>query len=159
VRPVSNTTPLIHLARVGLLDLLGSLYTRVDAPPAVMREAERHIGGTVAAAERAGWLVEVVVADGQRADQFERVLGGRGEAETIALAIETPDAMLLVDEHAARQFARAQGIALRGPLGVLLDAKRLGRLGAVRPHVDHLRATGFWLDDRTYATVLELAGE
>ena len=159
MRPISNTTPLVHLARIGLLDLLRDLYGRVDAPPAVVREAARHLGDVFTAVTRVGWLVEVAVTDKLTADAFERALGGRGEAEAVALALETPGAILLVDEQAARRFARAQGLAVRGSLGVLSDAKRRGLLPAVRPRLDRLRATGFWLDDETYATAVELAGE
>ncbi len=159
MRPVSNTTPLIHLARIGELELLRDLYGGAVVPPAVLREAEPRIGGVVTAAITEGWMVEQAPVNLSYADELERVLGGRGEAEAIALAAELPDAILLIDERAARNMARARGLHVRGSLGILLDGKRQGRLAAVRPYLDRLRATGFWLDDRTYAAVLQAADE
>lgn len=156
--PVSNATPLIHLARIGLLSLLRDLYGRVEAPPAVLGEVGRHVLPDVGAAEEQRWLVRTPPADASRVAQMERRLGGLGEAEALALAIERKT-LLLVDERAARNLARQYGIAVRGMLGVLLEAKSRGLLTAVRPWRDRLRETGFWLDDETYDAVLDLASE
>jgi hypothetical protein len=159
VRPVSNTTPLIHLARVGQIELLRDLYGLVYVPPTVLDEARHHVDEAVSAALAAGWLAERRVADPSGLDELERALGGRGEAEAIALALEISDSVLLVDERAARELARARGLRVRGSVGVLIEAKRRGRLPMVRTVLDSLRASGFWLDDRTYAAALEMAEE
>jgi predicted nucleic acid-binding protein len=66
---------------------------------------------------------------------------------------------VLIDERAARAVCRELRIAVRGTLGVLVAAKALGHLVSVRPILDLLRATGFWLDDGTRRAVLEIAGE
>jgi len=87
VRPVSNTTPLIHLARIGHLELLRGLYALVYVPPAVLGEARRHVDEAMTAAIAAGWLTERRVGDPARVHELERALGGRGEAEAIALAL------------------------------------------------------------------------
>jgi hypothetical protein len=135
------------------------LYGLVHVPPAVVAEARRHVDEATAAGLVAGWLGERGVEDRAQVEELEQVLGGRGEAEAIALALELSDSLLLVDERAARDLARARGVRVLGSLGVLLEAKRRGRLPTVQPLLDSLRASGFWLDARTYSAVLEMAGE
>ncbi len=156
---VCNATPLIHLGRIGQLELLRLVLVRVLVPPAVVEEVRPYLGDALEAAIRSGWLVATPPANAARVRELEELLGGRGEAEVIGLALEQPDAVVVLDERAARQTAQASALTVRGTLGLLLDAKEHGLVDAVRPLIDALRATGFWLDDSLALRVLELAGE
>jgi predicted nucleic acid-binding protein len=51
------------------------------------------------------------------------------------------------------------GIRKIGTLGILLKAKEVGLVAAVKPDMDKLRARGFRLSKRVYETVLSVAGE
>jgi predicted nucleic acid-binding protein len=42
---------------------------------------------------------------------------------------------------------------------LLLNAKRAGLIRSVRERLDALRATGFWLKDEDYLTILDVSGE
>jgi len=84
---------------------------------------------------------------------------GPGETEVLALALESADAIVIIDDALARQVAETLGIRLIGTLGVLLDAKRAGLVPAVAPLLDQLQALRFRLASHTRAAVLELAGE
>lgn len=84
---------------------------------------------------------------------------GPGETEVLALALESPGAVAILDDALARQVAETLGIRLTGTLGVLLDAKRAGLVNAVEPLLDQLQALRFRLAAPTRAAVLELAGE
>jgi uncharacterized protein len=94
-----------------------------------------------------------------KVEGLERQLGGRGEAEVIALALERSSSLVLVDERAARELCQKLNLPTRGTLGILLEAIAKGYLGTVRPIVDALRSQGFWLDAVTRRRVLALAGE
>jgi predicted nucleic acid-binding protein len=59
----------------------------------------------------------------------------QGEAEAIALAVETKSDWLLIDEREGREFARRLGLHMTGVLGVLLRAKRMG---LIIEQYDHL---------------------
>jgi hypothetical protein len=84
----------------------------------------------------------------------------RGEAETIALALEVEADLVLLDEREGRRAAQRFGLRVLGVMGILLDAKSHGAIKAVRPHLDALRQTaGFYLADAVYDSVLLLAGE
>jgi predicted nucleic acid-binding protein len=84
----------------------------------------------------------------------------RGEAETIARALELDSDLVLMDEEEGRHTARRFGLRVIGVVGVLLDAKSDGVIEAVRPYLDALRQTaGFYLGDAVYGHALSLAGE
>jgi predicted nucleic acid-binding protein len=82
-----------------------------------------------------------------------------GEAAVIQLALDLPTATVVLDDLKVRRVARRSGIALTGSLGVLLDAKRVGKLDSVTEAVERLRRHGAWLSDGLVDRALALAGE
>jgi predicted nucleic acid-binding protein len=56
-------------------------------------------------------------------------------------------------------LAEAAGINVIGPLGLLLEAKRARTITAVRPELDKLLKTSFFLGRQLYDQVLRQAGE
>ena len=84
---------------------------------------------------------------------------GPGETEVLALALETPDSMVILDDALAGQVAETLEIPLRGTLGLLLDAKSAGLVAEIRPLLDQLQALRFRLSSHTRNAVLELAAE
>ncbi len=84
---------------------------------------------------------------------------GDGEIEVLALGLETPEALLILDDRRARRQALALGLQVSGTLGILLLAKERGVLEAVTPVMDRLEALGFRLGPETRQSVLELASE
>lgn len=84
----------------------------------------------------------------------------RGEAETLALAVELGAGLVLMDERDGRRFAQRLGLRPIGIVGILLDAKKSGLLDHIRPCLDALRHdAGFYVSDGLYASAVELAGE
>jgi hypothetical protein len=84
---------------------------------------------------------------------------GPGEREVLALAVERPGSLALLDDRLARRYALHLGLKFTGTLGILLLAKRGGRLRAVAPVLDDLDQRGFRLDAGTRSVVLKLSGE
>ena len=56
-------------------------------------------------------------------------------------------------------MAETLRLPVTGTLGLLLDAKRLSLIPAVRPLLEQLDALGFRLASHTRTAVLKLAGE
>lgn len=84
----------------------------------------------------------------------------RGEAETIALALELDADLVLLDEKEGRHAAQRLGLRVMGVVGILLEAKAKGAMDALRPQLDALRQkAGFYLSDPVYQRVLRLAKE
>lgn len=158
---VSDTTPLLYLARVGRLDLLGDLYGEVVAPQTVwdeLVEASPDAPG-VDAVRAVTWLR--VVPDVLAPAGAVRVLSeiDEGEAAAIAIALERRAALLLMDDAAGRRAAGELGVPVRGTLGVLVTAKTAGLLFAVAPVIDALQAEGFRASVVVVEQALRAAGE
>ena len=84
---------------------------------------------------------------------------GPGETEVLALALELPDSVAILDDALGRVVAEKLGIRFTGTLGLLLDARKSSQVEAVTPCVDRLQSLGFRLSSQTRELVLKLAGE
>lgn len=153
---VSDAGPLIALARLDRLALLGELFGRILVPEAVRDECtarpEFADAARICRACEDGRLSVCV------AEPIAAVHLGRGERSAIGKALELK-AVLLADDLAARRHALALGLTTIGTLGVLVGAKRRGLLTEVRPLIEELRARGYWLDNETLSVALRAAGE
>ena len=138
---VSNTSPLSNLAIVGRLALLRDQFGSVLVPSAVRRELIqlRHSAATQLLDEafKDGWL---------QVTPLLRPVSGHpgaglhaGEAEALALAVERHADLTLLDEGDARRRATEAGLRISGVLGILLRAKRDGRLPSLREEIGRLR--------------------
>jgi predicted nucleic acid-binding protein len=156
---VTNTSPLLYLHQLGLLDLLPRLYERVVVPSAVVAELLEgaRFGYDVPAPTTLPWVV-VEAAPGAAILPMVTALGD-GERAAIALAATRKSDLLVLDDALARRHARLLGLTVTGTLGVLLRAKKEGLLPAIAPVVDTLEQLGFRLATDTRAGVLRLAGE
>lgn len=83
----------------------------------------------------------------------------RGEASAIALALETPDCSIILDERKGRNLALALGLVVTGTLGVLVKAKRSGLLDSVEPWLVRFRDAGFRYSPEVEEALLRAAGE
>jgi predicted nucleic acid-binding protein len=158
---VSNTSPLTNLAAIGQFDLLHHLYARLYIAEGVWDEpnaqGKRWPGRDEVAA--ADWIERHAVQNQALITALRRDLD-RGEAETIALALELGADLVLLDEKEGRHAAQRLGLRVVGVVGVLLEAKANGALDVLRPHLDALRQTaGFYLSESLYRRALELMGE
>jgi hypothetical protein len=156
---ISNTSPLQYLHQLDLLDLLSALYGHVLVPSAVVAElAEGRAHGLVLPDPTI--LPWATVCEVQSSDLLPLAADlGPGEREVLALAKETADPLVILDDALARRYARLLGVNVTGTLGVLLKAKTTGRLERVAPVLDRLDSLRFRLDSATRAAVLRLAGE
>jgi len=161
---VSDTSPITNLAAVGHLNLLQILYGQIALPEEVRDELVLGGSGNNPGAHEiltAGWFV-VVPVDVQQRDQLTRVFRALdiGEAAALALAVARTADLVLLDDKAARDAARALHLAHIGVVGVLLAAKARGLVSLVKPILDDLRATaGFRLAEAVYQAALRAAGE
>ena len=140
---VSNSSPLISLARIGRLNLLASFYERILVPAEVHHEvtvAGRGLPGAVEVC-KAGWI-EVATRRSPADLPLERACEGLGAGErgAILLAKSIPADLILLDEWKARRIAREAGLAITGCLGVLEAGARRGLVSDLREaYIDLLR--------------------
>jgi len=158
---VSNTSPLTHMAAISQFDLLRRLYSGVNIAEGVWDELNamgKHWPGSdeVTAAR---WIKRHSVQNQILVNALRRDLD-RGEAESIALAIEIGADLILLDEKEGRHTAQRLRLTTVGVVGILLEAKKNGFVDNVKPHLDDLRhIAGFYLKESLYRYVLDLTGE
>jgi predicted nucleic acid-binding protein len=144
---VSDSSPLIILWQIGRLELLSQVFDRVVVPPAVEREVAPSLRGLPS------WV------DLLTAPPLLEVDLGPGEREAIALAPATAANYLIVDDLPARRLATQLGLRITGSAGLLVRARRLGLIDAVRPDLDAIIASGLYLSRRVYLDVLASVGK
>jgi predicted nucleic acid-binding protein len=152
VAVVSNSSPLIALARIQRLDLLPAIFESILIPPAVAREIAPSIRVLP------DWL-QIQAASVLPPAPVRRRRLGAGETEALALAIELRADWIILDDLPARRFAEASGLNVIGTLGTLVAAKRAGLLKSIRPELDALVRTSFFLSPQLYDQLLQAAGE
>jgi len=160
---VVDSSVLITLAAGDQFHLLRDFYSTIHIPPEVWSEttaAPKPFGVQEVHKARAdGWLLV------QSPQNVQPVLAlsfnlQAGETEALALALELPGSLLLVDDAQGRRAAAALGISYTGTLGVLLRAKTEGKIPALKALLDLLAVrTTFWLSPTVHAAVLKQAGE
>lgn len=171
---IADAGPLIGLARIGHLHLLGQLFGTVSVTQWVADEVLA--GGDFAdiamlkSAFAEPWL-QTVETDIAQADAWHAQCAtlinlhqiDRGEASALLLAQQWTDqggaALLLMDDHRGRQAAQHSKIAAMGTAGVLLLAKQAAAIAAVKPLLLALREDGYFLSQRLIDAVLVQAGE
>ena len=154
---VSDTSTITNLYQVDRLDLLRSLYGMIIIPPAVRRELYR-IEGQEEVIEKLGWIQTEYPKNQSLITELLEELD-LGESEAIALAIELKADYLIIDEYKGRAIADKKGVKIVGLLGVLIAAKRIGHLQAVKPLIDKIQINGFRLNRSLIDKVLNALGE
>ncbi|OPY49890.1 MAG: hypothetical protein A4E49_02972 [Methanosaeta sp. PtaU1.Bin112] len=156
---ICNTSPLQYLHQIGQLSILPALVGSIIVPPAVIVELDAGIakGLDLPQPENLKWVKIQAPISAMAASLITDL--GPGESQVLMLALEKPGSIALLDDALARRVATANGIPIKGTLGLLLEAKRAGHLSEVRPSLDGLQEQGFRLAAQTRDAVLKLAGE
>jgi len=152
---VSNSTPLIALAKINRLDLLKEYFGEIFIPEEVYDEVVRRGEGMPGAVEvaRSEWIKEKNVQNRFAVESLSLTLD-KGEAEAIVLSKEK-DALLLIDDGDGRRTAELLGLKITGTVGIILLASHDGKLD-LKTTLDDLMAVGFRLSEREYKQILSL---
>lgn len=128
---ITNASPLIIFAKIQKLDLLRDVVKEIRTPYAVYEEVV--LNGKDASdallvkdfVEKKKIVVKILNKEGkEKAEQLEKTYKNidYGEAETIALAVEQKESIVLIDEKNARDVAKLHGLIPKGSLYILLSA-------------------------------------
>lgn len=161
MKVVSNTSPFVSLGRIGSLNLLHQVYGDLLIPEAVWQEIVIDGAGLPGAVEvrEADWISVQEVANKPLVRSLRQDLDA-GEAEAIALALETDADLLIMDERLGREVAHHFGIKYIGVIGVLVVAKQRGFIEAIKIKLDQLRdVAGFRVSKKLYTRILQEGGE
>lgn len=165
---VSDAGPLIHLAQISKLHLLGRLFNSISITPEVKREAFNEgvrLGHAdaqiIGKAIEEGWIVVEEVPEGvasaaKRLEKGENI--SQADAETIQLAKEN-GAEILVDEKALSDLAKMFGLRVWSTWTVLLESLRRGFIetSGVEDAITELGDRRHKLRDKQAAEILKAA--
>ncbi len=130
---ISDTSCLIALDRINQLNLLKELFQQI----VTSREVKEEFGKALPE-----WIQIVEVQNTAKLQELENVLD-KGEASTIALALETEKSILIIDEKKGRKVAQSLKIEIIGTLRVIQMAKQKGIIKSAQPIIEALQKAGF----------------
>ena len=150
---VSDASPLIILAKAGLLDLLPSQFSRVSVPDAVVTEIQEGPEGDPMRTKipDLAWLDHVTLEPPLPPMGYWQL--GKGESEVIEYARLNPGMIALLDDRRARGIASALDIKVRGSLGIIVKAIKTEGTITWELAVNQLKQAGLFLDDHVVRQV------
>jgi len=83
----------------------------------------------------------------------------KGESSAIALALETSDSVVILDDYKARKIAERLGVTLTGTIGVIIKAKLNGTISSIKPILEKIKQTDFRLSGEIETQALKEADE
>lgn len=149
-RVIVNSTPIIVLCNIGLLDILKSLYAEICIPEAVSREVTEKDDSACQALKTAlNWMHVEKIANQSDKKMYKAKLHQEG----------TADDLVVIDDNAAKKTAKYLGLKVTGTIGVLLKAKREGIIPEIASVLEKMKKNGFYISESLEQLVLEQAGE
>ncbi len=156
---ISNTSPLLYLHRINGLAWLQQLFDEIWVPEAVVQELNEGAERGFDVPDVEGYDRLKIVNPSHMPSEWLALDLGAGEVAAMALALENPNRVILLDDALARRTAQAAGLEVWGTLRVLLEAKANGLIEAVKPSIDQLDQAGLWMSAGIRQRILTLAGE
>lgn len=163
---VSDSTPLIYLAKIGRLSLLKGVFKSIYVPEAVFDEAVTQgkalnmIDAFIIEKAVGDWIIRERVepevdAEYRFIDTNTRL--GTGEKEALKLCKQLGALYFIADDREARRVSRILNIKPVGTLGVLVEAYRQGLIAKAEALqiLEALMKTGFRMSVSVYRRVLD----
>ena len=142
---ISDTSCLIALAKIDKLYLLRELFQEI----LITKEVNQEFGGFLPE-----WVLIKEVSNKQKQIELEKQLD-RGEASSIALALELENSTLIIDETKGRKIAQSYDIDIIGTIGIILLAEKRGLIQDVVEVILRLVNKGFRLSDKLINKIIE----
>jgi predicted nucleic acid-binding protein len=134
---IADTSSLIALERINLLQILCKIYKEVVIPESVTKEFGNLSLPCLSIRKVESNLLKLLITD---------LNLGKGEADVIALASQT-GLKVIIDDSKARKVAENMGLKVTGNIGVLVKAERSGLIGSAHDKVRELREKGFYVSE------------
>ncbi len=157
---ISNATPLIAFARIQRLDLLHQVVGTLAIPEEVADEIRGYRGGHYGEIDltRESWITVQAVQSSAQVQLLLPTLD-QGEAEVITLALEQHAHLVLIDELTGRKVAESLQLPVLGSVGILIRAKQMNLVPAVRPLLEKMVQRGVRYSQRFITSILRQIGE
>lgn len=143
---VINASPVIALARVGLVELLIQLPEHAVIPRAVEEELLRAPEDDPARRAVDSGLFKIAETPAPPSEILAWDLG-QGETAVLSYTLAHRKWIAVLDDGTARRCARSLSLNVTGTLAVVILAKQHGLIPSAVKVIHELRRVGFHLDD------------
>ncbi|MBI4684959.1 MAG: DUF3368 domain-containing protein [Nitrospirae bacterium] len=144
-RAIVDTSAIIALEKIGLLEILCKIYAEIILPEAVIKEYGTLNIDCYSSRTVESYLTGLLIRD---------LNLGRGEAEVISLGNET-GLRIIMDDEKGRRAAKTMGLSVTGTIGILLKAQNLGLIQSAYAKAKELRDKGFYVSDALLEEIAE----
>lgn len=134
---IADASCLIILTNIGRLKILKHLFGRII----ITKEVADEYGEALP-----HWISVKTPANQAKVSELIIRLD-KGEATSIALAIELQNSRLIIDETKGRKVAKFESIKIIGTIGVLIMAKKYGFVDDINKVIQDLIANGFRISE------------
>lgn len=164
IRVICNSSPIIGLSLIGKLNLLWEIFDEVIIPKEVYREVVEANSYNNYGAKELREAVEygnIRVYNVKNKTLVDDLYGKlhRGEIEVIVAAKELKVTDVVIDERAARSFAEAMLLQSVGILGILIIAKKKGKIAELKTSLDLLMESNYRISKKLYENTLRKVEE
>lgn len=146
---ISDTSCLILLSKIEMISLVRELYGKILVTDIVASEY----------GEPLPEFIEIrKLKDNVQFKILEQSIDAV-EASSIALGLEIPNSLIILDDKKARKIAFQLNIPYTGVIGILVQAKKLGKIKKVKPFLELLKSSGMWVSSEIYSEILSITNE
>lgn len=146
---ISDTSCLILLEKLDEIQLLQKLFGEVT----ITSEIADEFGNPLP-----GWIKINNATDNSYQSMLESFVD-KGEASAIALAVEQPDCLLILDDLKARMLAKELKINYSGTLGILVEGKLSGHINSMKIVLEKIKKTNYRITPSLEKKILSRSGE
>ncbi len=153
---VADTSPINYLLLIDEIEVLSLLFKQILIPDAVAAELRRSSAPAVVRRwmqSPPSWLSERTVTVSSRVYLAEL---DAGETEAIQLALDAGADLVLMDEVKGRAVAKQMNLAVRGTVGILIQAATSGLVDLPNV-VARLERTNFYMDSTLRAAIAQFS--
>ena len=130
---ISNTSCLIVLDNINMLEMLKKLYGQIMITEEVLYEFGKPVPS---------WIQVYKVQD-RKCLKILNSIVDLGEASTIAFCTEQENSTMILDDLKARKLAKKLDLPFTGTVGVLLKVKEKGIVTSMETILESLKNQGF----------------
>lgn len=142
---ISNTSCLIVLDNIGMLEILKDLYGTII----ITQEVSEEFGKTVP-----DWIEVREVSDKKYLKLMKNFVD-LGEASTIALAVEADENITILDDLKARKLAQKLNLKITGTLGIIIKARKKNIISSTKKVLNKLKNEGFRISKELEKEILK----
>ena len=134
---IADTSSLLVFSHIGRFSILRELFPQLITTPEVVVEYKDVLPP---------WIKVVSVQNASLTKTINTLLG-LGESSAIALALETQNPLIILDDKRARAYAKNLGLDHTGVIGLLRLGYKKGIIDDINIILAELKADHFYLPD------------